>query len=228
MASKILVVDDEPGIVEMIKKFLSREGFLVKEAYDGPTALDIVQKENPDLIILDIMLPGLDGLEVLKRLRAKSDVPVIMLTARSEEVDKLLGLGLGADDYVTKPFSLRELTFRIRAILRRWQKGGGEKVIRVGDLVIDAEKMEVTVGGKKVDLTRAEFQLLYTLLSRPGKVFTREELLNAAFGEAYEGYERTIDTHIWNLRRKIEANPQDPRYILTVYGVGYKGGVQKG
>lgn len=224
MAPKVLVVDDEPKIVDMVRKFLVKEGFQVLGAFDGPSALEVAAREAPDLVVLDVMLPGLDGLETLKRLKAKRDVPVIMLTARSEEIDKLLGLGLGADDYVTKPFSLRELVLRIRAVLRRSRPDERPEVVAVGQIALDPEKMETRVGGEPVDLTKAEFGILLALLSRPGRVFSREELLNAAFGEAYEGYERTIDTHIRNLRRKIETDPAKPEYILTVFGVGYKGG----
>jgi len=225
MGAKILVVDDEPKIVGMLKKFLASEGFTVKEAYDGVSALTSLEKERPDLVILDVMLPGLDGLEVLRKIRETRDIPVIMLTARSEEVDRVLGLGLGADDYVTKPFSLRELTLRIRAILKRaGGKDKSAKIITQGDLSIDVDKMEVTLKGNPVKLTKTEYQILLTLLSRPGKVFTREELLDAVSGESYEGYERTIDTHIWNLRRKIEKDPSNPEYIRTVFGVGYRGG----
>jgi len=208
----------------MVRKFLESEGFLVRSAYDGPSGLESVRAVEPDLVILDVMLPGLDGLEVLKRIRNERDVPVIMLTARSEEIDRLLGLGLGADDYMTKPFSLRELVLRIRAVLRRAQPQPERKRVVAGELVMDVDSMEVTARGEPVDLTRAEFQILVSLLSRPGKVFTREDLLNAAFGEAYEGYERTIDTHVRNIRRKIETDPRSPKYIITVFGVGYKGG----
>lgn len=228
MAAKILVVDDEPKIVSMLRKFLVAEGFTVVEALDGEDALSVFRKEKPDLLILDVMLPGIDGLEVLKRVRKeKEDIPVIMLTARSEEVDRVLGLGLGADDYVTKPFSLRELVLRIKAVLRRSSGGcgGSSGIIIAGDLRINTETMEVTVRGESKKLTRTEFQILKTLLSRPGKVFTREELLDA-LGENYEGYERSIDTHIWNLRRKIEEDPSKPSYVVTVFGVGYKGGVE--
>lgn len=225
MQAKILVVDDEKGIVDLLRKFLATEGFAVEAAYDGPSAVDSAFRSPPDLVLLDVMLPGLDGLEVLKKLREKTDVPVIMLTARADEVDRVLGLGLGADDYVTKPFSLRELALRIKAILRRFQSSPeSSPAISVGGLILDPERMEVTVNDCRVQLTRAEFMILRALFSRPGKVFTREELLNAAFGEVYEGYERTIDTHVWNLRRKIEKDPSNPKYVLTVFGVGYKGG----
>jgi two-component system OmpR family response regulator len=200
------------------------EGFSVVPAYDGPSALQAFRDKSPDIVVLDVMLPGIDGLEVLKKIRDESATPVIMLTARSEEIDRLLGLGLGADDYMTKPFSLRELALRIRAILRRTETPTVARKITLGSLAIDEDRMEASVGGKPVGLTRAEFQILQTMLSRPGRVFTREELLNAAFGQAYEGYERTIDTHIWNIRRKIERDPSDPRYVITVFGVGYKAG----
>lgn len=224
MADKILVIDDERKIVDMITKFLKAEGFQVLSAYDGLAGMEIVQSEPVDLVVLDVMLPGLDGFEVLQRIRSTKDIPVIMLTARTEEIDKLLGLGMGADDYITKPFSLKELVFRIRAVLRRYQKQDASNSIVHKDVTINPDTREVMVSGEKIDLTRAEFALLMALLSRPGKVFTREELLSAAFGEAYEGYERSIDTHIWNLRRKIEKDPSNPVYVLTVFGIGYKGG----
>ena len=224
MADKILVIDDERKIVDMITKFLKAEGFQVLSAYDGLAGMEIVQSEPVDLVVLDVMLPGLDGFEVLQRIRSTKDIPVIMLTARTEEIDKLLGLGMGADDYITKPFSFKELVFRIRAVLRRYQKQDASNSIVHKDVTINPDTREVMVSGEKIDLTRAEFALLVALLSRPGKVFTREELLNAAFGEAYEGYERSIDTHIWNLSRKIEKDPSNPVYILTVFGIGYKGG----
>jgi two-component system OmpR family response regulator len=224
VATKVLLVDDEPKIIEITRKFLVTEGFSVVPAYDGPSALQAFRDKSPDIVVLDVMLPGIDGLEVLKKIRDESATPVIMLTARSEEIDRLLGLGLGADDYMTKPFSLRELALRIRAILRRTETPAVARKITLGSLAIDEDRMEASVGGKPVGLTRAEFQILQTMLSRPGRVFTREELLNAAFGQAYEGYERTIDTHIWNIRRKIERDPSDPRYVITVFGVGYKAG----
>lgn len=224
MADKILVIDDERKIVDMITKSLKAEGFQALSAYDGLAGMEIVQSEPVDLVVLDVMLPGLDGFEVLQRIRSTKDIPVIMLTARTEEIDKLLGLGMGADDYITKPFSLKELVFRIRAVLRRYQKQDASNSIVHKDVTINPDTREVMVSGEKIDLTRAEFALLMALLSRPGKVFTREELLSAAFGEAYEGYERSIDTHIWNLRRKIEKDPSNPVYILTVFGIGYKGG----
>lgn len=220
-------MDDERGIVQVIRRFLSSHGFEVIEAFDGESALEKSRAEHPDIIILDVMLPRLDGLEVLKRLRQEGDIPVILLTARSDEVDRVLGLGLGADDYVVKPFSLRELELRIKAILRRcrprFEQG---KVLRVRDLVLNTETMDVEVRGKRVDLTKAEFGILVTLLSKPGRVFTRAELLNAISQDPYEGYERTVDTHVWSLRKKIEKDPSRPEYVLTVFGVGYKGGGQ--
>ncbi len=219
-----MVVDDETGIVEMIRKFLEKDGFAVSCAYDGVTALQVFHRERPDIVVLDVMLPKMSGMEVLSRIREETQVPVLLLTARSMEEDKITGLGLGADDYVTKPFSLRELALRIRAIMRRTSVSSLGKPIVAGDLALDPEKMEVHVAGRKVDLTRAEFQLLMMLYSRPGKVFTREELLTVVAGDIYESYERTIDTHVWSLRRKIEPDPSKPKYVLTVFGVGYKSG----
>ena len=227
MTHGILVIDDEQKIVDMIAAFLETEGFQVFKAHDGPNGVRAALTLPVDLAILDVMLPGFDGFEVLRRIRREKDMPIIMLTARTEEIDTLLGLGLGADDYITKPFSLKELVFRIRAVLRRSglkDAPTASKVIVHEDVVIDPDTREVTVAGKKVDLTRAEFEILATLLSQPRRVFTREDLLNRALGETYTGYERSIDTHIWNLRRKIERNPSNPVYIQTVFGIGYKGG----
>lgn len=224
MSPKVLVVDDEPGIVEMIRRFLVKDGFSVSVAYDGVSALEAFDREEPDIVVLDVMLPKMNGMEVLKRLRETSQVPVLLLTARSLEEDKISGLILGADDYLTKPFSLRELTLRLRAIMRRTSAALPPKPIVFGDLTLDPEKMEVHVGGRQITLTRAEFQVLSALYSRPGKVFTREELLNVVAGDIYESYERTIDTHVWSLRKKIEPDPSKPKYVLTVFGVGYKSG----
>ncbi|HFD40600.1 MAG TPA: response regulator transcription factor [Anaerolineae bacterium] len=220
----ILVVDDEPKIVKTVRAYLEKAGFRVVTAYDGQTALTIYRHEKPALIILDLGLPGLDGVDVTRRLRRESDVPIIMLTARVDEADKLIGLELGADDYVTKPFSPRELVARVRAVLRR---SGAEREqapppITAGDLVIDRERRLVTVAGRRVELTATEFDLLTVLARHPGRVFTRMELLDRVQGYAFEGYERTIDAHIKNLRQKIEPNPKQPRYLLTVYGVGYR------
>ncbi len=227
MGPKVLVVDDEIKIRDLITKYLLSEGFDVLTASDGPSGLQKALSQPIDLVVLDVMLPGLDGFEVLKALRVQRDVPVIMLTARTEEIDTLLGLGLGADDYITKPFSLKELAFRIRAVLRR-SKAQREPVtwrtVKHGNVVIDLDGRQVTVEGKPIELTRTEFELFKALMSTPGRVFTRDQLMRAVSGDPYEGYERSIDAHVSNLRKKIEKDPSNPTYILTVYGVGYKGG----
>ncbi|MGI9859760.1 response regulator transcription factor [Moorella naiadis] len=226
MAKKtILIIEDEAKIAQMIQQHLTREQFTAVVAADGKAGLEAARQENPDLIILDLMLPGLSGLDVCREIRKESQVPIIMLTARSEEIDKLLGLELGADDYITKPFSLAELVARIRAVLRR--TGGQEQPVAGnvqarGDLTIDFDGLQVYKKGQPVNLTPTEFNLLAVLFRHPGRVYSRLQLLDAALGEAYQGYERSIDTHISNLRRKIEADPAAPRYILTVYGMGYK------
>ncbi len=223
MTKKILVVDDEPKILQVVTGYLEQAGFQVVTARDGPTALSIFRHEKPDLVILDLMLPGMDGLEVCQIIRRESGVPIIMLTARAEEVDRLIGLEMGADDYVVKPFSPREVVARVRAVLRR---AAGEiappEVLRAGDIVIDLARHTVEVAGKAVDLTPTEFDLLVALARYPGRTFTRLQLLEQIQGSAYDGYERTVDAHIKNLRAKIEPNPKQPRYIVTVYGVGYK------
>lgn len=227
MKKKILVVDDEEKIREMVKNYLEKEGFEVVQAMDGPEALELVHRESPSLIVLDWMLPGLSGLEVCRRVREKGGIPVIMLTAKSEELDKLLGLELGADDYITKPFSLRELAVRIKVVLRRAEPGGEAKnadILKAGNLEIDFNKHEVWSEGKNISLTPTEFKILSVLAGTPGRVYSRLQLLDAALGFAYEGYERSIDTHISNLRKKIEQDPANPRYILTVYGTGYRFG----
>jgi len=218
---RILVVDDEPQIVDLLKSYLVREGFEVEEASDGEAALAAMRRRAPDLVVLDLMLPRLDGREVCRRIRETSGTPIIMLTARDEETDKLLGLELGADDYVTKPFSPREVVARVRAVLRRgtWEP---PTVVRAGDLVIDLRAHEATVAGRRLDLTPTEFRLLETLASHPNQVFTRMQLIDRVQGHAFEGYERTVDAHIKNLRAKVEPDPHAPRYIVTVYGVGYK------
>jgi len=223
MSKKILVVDDEIKIVRLVRDYLEAAGFRVVTAYAGKEALAVFRHEKPDLVVLDLMLPEMDGLDVARIMRRESDVPIIMLTARVEETDRVLGLELGADDYVTKPFSPRELVARVRAVLRR--VGGEEQapsLIRAGDVEIDPERRTVTVAGRPVELTTTEFDLLTVLARHPGRVFSRLELLERVQGYAYEGYERTVDAHIKNLRRKIEPDPKHPRYILTVYGVGYK------
>ncbi len=178
--------------------------------------------EHPDLVVLDLGLPQLDGLDVTRRLRRDADVPIIMLTARDDETDKLIGLELGADDYVTKPFSPRELVARVRAVLRRRDRAGADDVLRVGELTLDVPRMRLEVAGRVVELTATEFTLLAAMARQPGRVFTRAQLLDALHGVAFESYERAIDAHVKNLRRKIEATPHDPRYLLTVYGVGYR------
>ena len=219
----ILVVDDEPKIATLARDYLEHAGFAVVTAGDGPTALATVRQRRPDLVVLDLGLPGLDGLDVTRQLRRDSSIPIVMLTARDDELDKLLGLELGADDYVTKPFSPRELVARVRAVLRRAERPpeAGE-TIRAGDLTLDVPRMRAEVAGRAVDLTPTEFQLLATLAARPGRIFTRAQLLDAVRGVTFETYERAIDSHVKNLRRKVEPDPRRPRYVLTVYGVGYR------
>lgn len=219
---KILVVDDEAKIVDLVRLYLEKDDYQVVTAGDGQRALELFYREKPDLVVLDIMLPGMDGLEVCRNIRRQSGVPIIMLTARSEDVDKLMGLELGADDYITKPFSPRELVARVRAVLRRTR---GEiapaRLITVGSLVIDLDRYEVICHGHPVELTHTEFKLLAALAGNPGRVFTRLQLLDLVQGEAYEGYERTIDAHIKNLRRKL-THPEGSCRLTTVHGVGYK------
>ena len=222
----ILVVDDEPRIVELARDYLEHAGFAVLTAADGPSALATARTRQPDLVVLDLGLPGLDGLDVTRQLRTgerTATVPIVMLTARDDELDKLLGLELGADDYLTKPFSPRELVARVRAVLRRADRpvGAGD-MISVGDLTLDVPRMRTEVAGRTVDLTPTEFTLLATLARQPGRIFTRSQLLDALHGIAFESYERAIDSHIKNLRRKLEPDPRQPRYVLTVYGVGYR------
>ncbi len=219
----ILVVDDEPEIVRLARDYLEHAGFTVLTAGDGSTALTLARTRRPDLVVLDLGLPGLDGLDVTRSLRRDSSVPIIMLTARAEESDKLVGLELGADDYITKPFSPKELVARVRAVLRRAEglKESGE-LIRVGDVELDLPRMFVTVADRRVELTPTEFQLLATLARQPGRIFTRSQLLDAVHGVAFESYERAIDAHVKNIRRKIEPDPRAPRYLLTVFGVGYR------
>jgi two-component system, OmpR family, alkaline phosphatase synthesis response regulator PhoP len=218
---RILVVDDEAQIVELLRSYLRRDGFDVDEAADGEAALAAAARLRPDLIILDLMLPKMDGREVCRRIRETANTPIIMLTARDEETDKLLGLELGADDYITKPFSPREVTARVRAVLRRGSRETVE-VVRAGDLTIDLRAHEVSLGGRRVELTPTEFRLLETMAGHPNQVFTRMQLIDRVQGHAFEGYERTVDAHIKNLRGKVEPDPKAPRYIVTVYGVGYK------
>jgi DNA-binding response OmpR family regulator len=223
MAQTILVVDDEARIVKLVRDYLERAGFEVISAHDGETALTLARVEQPDLIVLDLMLPGVDGLDVCRRLRQQSGVPIIMLTARVEEADRIVGLELGADDYVTKPFSPGELVARVRATLRRATgQVGPPTILRAGDVELDTASLTATVGDQPVDLTPTEFQLLATLVRQPGRIFSREQLLEAVHGVAFDGYDRSVDSHIKNLRRKIESSPRQPRYIQTVYGMGYR------
>ena len=219
----ILVVDDEKQIVNLLRAYFEEAGYRVVTAADGRQALFATRHEKPDLIVLDLMMPEMDGIEFARRFRRESDAPIIMLTARVEDMDKILGLELGADDYVTKPFSPREMVARVRAVLRRTgQAPAAPDVLRAGDLVLDRDAHTVTLDGEPVDVTPMEFDLLAALMSRPGRAMSRLDLLDAAQGDAYVGYERTVDVHIKNLRRKIEADPKNPRYILTIFGVGYK------
>ena len=225
---KILIVDDEKKIVSLVRTYLEREGYQVAEAYDGRLALEVFKRETPNLIILDVMLPGLDGLEVCREIRRSSEVPIIMLTARDEDTDKLVGLELGADDYITKPFSPRELVARVRAVLRRSRPSSlpvasSSSRLTLGDLVLDEERFEATCHEQSLALTPAEFHILAVLARSPGRVFSRTQLLDSALGETYEGYERTIDVHIKNLRHKLSAaGGKDDCSIVTVHGVGYK------
>jgi len=220
----ILVVDDEPRIVQLVRDYLEHGGFTVLVASDGPSALRSARTGRPDLIVLDLGLPGIDGLDVARALRREGEVPIIMLTARTEESDKLVGLELGADDYLTKPFSPKELVARVRAVLRRAEGlRSPSDVIRVGsDVELDVARMEARFAGRRVDFTRTEFQLVATMARQPGRVFTRAQLLNAVRGVAFESYERAIDAHIKNVRKKVETDPRSPRFILTVFGVGYR------
>lgn len=220
--NKILIVDDEKQIVEIVKAYLEREGYRTIVAYDGKSALTMARKERPNLIILDLMLPEMTGWDVCRTLRVESDVPIIMLTARDDTTDKIVGLELGADDYVSKPFDPKELVSRVRAVLRRYSANPQRNLINLGELLIDLEKRHVQRGGIEIQLTALEFNLLRVLAENPGRVYSRMQLIDKVQDDAYEGYERTIDSHIKNLRKKIEPDPEHPRYILTVYGVGYK------
>ncbi len=223
MSGTILVVDDEAKIVKQARDYLERGGFRVLTAADGPAALALTRGERPDLVVLDLNLPGMDGLDVCRALRRQSDVPIIMLTARVDETDRLIGLELGADDYITKPFSPRELVARVRAVLRRVQGGVRTPgLIRTGDLEIDLNGHRAVLAGQPLHLTRTEFELLAILAQHPGQTFSRVQLLDRLHGIVYEGFDRSVDAHIKNLRRKLEANPSEPRYVLTVYGVGYQ------
>jgi two-component system alkaline phosphatase synthesis response regulator PhoP len=220
---QVLVVEDEIKIARLVRDYLHQAGFAVLEAHDGPGAIAKARAEKPDMIVLDLGLPGMDGLDVTRELRSSSSVPIIMLTARSDESDRIVGLELGADDYIVKPFSPKELVARIRAVLRRADAtlGGGE-IVRAGPLEMDIPKRRVTVDGHSVDLTASEFDLLLTLARQPGRIYTRAQLLDQVHGVSFESYERSIDAHIKNIRRKVETDPKTPQLVLTVYGVGYK------
>ena len=219
----VFIVDDDPKLTKLLKTYFDKEGFVTYLAHEGTNAVEAIKEKKPDLVILDLMLPGLDGWEICRRLRKDSDVPIIMLTARDEETDRVSGLEMGADDYVSKPFSPREVIARAKAILRRTQKPT-EKVepIRAGSLLIDIERHLVKKGNVALDVTPTEFKILELLATNSGRVLTRLQIVERVQGYAFEGYERTIDAHMKNLRRKIEDNPRDPQYILTVYGVGYR------
>ena len=220
---RVLIVDDEPKIVALARDYLERAGFAVATAYDGKTALASARGDRPDLVVLDLGLPELDGLDVARTLRAESPVPIVMLTGRTEESDKLVGLEIGADDYVTKPLSPKELVARVRAVLRRSERPvAASDIVSAGAVTLDVPRMRVTVDERVVELTPTEFQLLATLAREPGRVFTRSQLLDAVHGIAFESYERAIDAHVKNIRRKLEPDPAHPRYLLTVYGVGYR------
>jgi len=221
-SKRVLVVDDDVNTVELLTLYLKRDGYQVLTAYNGVDALHLAKEGHPDLIVLDLMLPGIDGLEVCRALRAESDVPIIMLTAKTTDQDKLTGLELGADDYVTKPFSPRELAARVRAVLRRLPGERGPEEIKCGNLTVNFLKHEASIDGKPLGLTEVEFKLLGVLAKEPGRVFSRAELIDKALGYSFEGFDRTIDVHILNLRRKLEPDPSHPRYIRTVYGAGYK------
>jgi len=229
MSKRILVVDDEPQIVSILKAYLEKSGFIVTTAEDGLTALAVYRADRPDLMILDLNLPGMDGLDVCRTVRRESDIPILMLTARVEETDKLIGLEIGADDYVVKPFSPKEVVARVRTILRRSPTIESEKqpdrvaeIITVGDLIIHLDQHTISRSDMKIELTPTEFEILLVLARQPKRVFSRLQIMEQAQGDAFEGYERTIDAHIKNIRIKLEPNPKKPMYIHTVFGVGYK------
>ncbi len=225
MSQTILVVDDEPEIVRLVRSYLEQDGYRVVTAYNGEEALYVARHEKPDLVVLDVLMPKMDGLAFTRRVRREQDVPIIMLTARAEETDRIVGLEMGADDYVTKPFSPREVVARVRAVLRRAQPSAEKEpppVLRVGPITLDRSTHTVTVNGEPADLTPTEFDVLQTLMSAPGRVYSRAEILEAVQGVAFEVYERTVDAHIKNLRRKIEPDSSNPSYVLTVRGAGYR------
>jgi len=227
---RVLIVDDEPSVHEVVRAYLEREGFIVLSATNGRDGLRLAEDRRPALIVLDLMLPDLPGEEIAREVRRRSDVPILMLTARSAEEDRVAGLELGADDYLTKPFSPRELVARIKAVLRRASDGDAPLLARMhldeGSLVVDSDRHEVTLDGELMELTASEFRLLVALARHPGRVYSRAELVERLQGHASAGYERTVDAHVKNLRRKLGDDPRDPRYVVTVHGVGYKLGVR--
>lgn len=227
MPQTILIVDDEVKLREMIRVYLTQEGFRIVEASNGRDALFVARHEKPDLIILDLMMPEMSGLDFMRAYAKEINDPVIMLTAKVDDHDKIVGLELGADDYVTKPFNVRELIARVRAVLRRAQKTIEHEVLRVADIMLNRTTVTVTVAGNLVELTKSEFELLAAFMSSPGQVFSRLDLLEHTSGDAFEGYERTIDVHIRNLRAKIEPDPKHPIYVETVYGMGYRFAAQR-
>jgi DNA-binding response OmpR family regulator len=223
MPQTILVVDDEKRLASLVQSYLTQEGYKVVLAHNGKDAITLTKKEKPDLIILDIMMPEINGYDFMRLHRADHDTPIIMLTAKVEDEDKVIGLELGADDYVTKPFKPRELMARVRNVLRRTGKNEATgKTLHVADITLDHDSHKVQVGERSVDLTPSEFDILSALMTSPGRVFSRLDLLDVIQGVRYEGYERTIDTHVKNLRAKIEVNSRKPKYVETVYGVGYR------
>jgi DNA-binding response OmpR family regulator len=222
MSKKILIIDDEAKIVEICQDYLKAAGFSVVTSLDGEGGLEKARREKPDLILLDLMLPGIDGLDICRELRKESNTPIIMLTARVEETDKLIGLEIGADDYITKPFSPREMVARVRTVLRRAQGDSTTEVIRAGSLTLDRNRFIVLINEQEISLTPTEFEILATLASQPGRIFSRSQLLMAVRGVAFESYERAIDSHIRNLRKKLDADMSNFEWIVTIHGVGYK------
>ncbi len=223
MNKKILIVEDEKKLVNILRGYLEQVGFIVLTAYDGQQALTVFRHDKPSLVLLDLNLPKIDGLDVCRAIRKESNTPVIMLTARVEEADRLVGLELGADDYISKPFSPREVVARVRAVLRRTEGGTSRpETVSAGELTVDLAKHTVRINDRPIDLTPTEFDLLSVLIQNQGRVYTRLQLLDQVQGEAFEGYERTIDAHIKNLRQKVEPDPRSPRYLITVFGIGYK------
>ncbi len=223
MPRDVLVVDDNEKIVEVLTAYLEQAGFSVRSAVDGATAIAEVDRAVPDIALLDVMLPGVDGIELTRRFQREHGLPVILVTARSDEVDRLIGLEVGADDYISKPFSPREVVARVKAVLRRTgDQRPGDETVRIGELSIDPERRAVAVQGRDVELTRTEFDILAAMAAHPGRVYSRLRLLEVATGDAFEGYERTIDAHVKNIRKKLGEDPRAPRYVHTVFGVGYK------